>query len=75
MIVVGALVVSFAVLVTVHVMLAFGLAFRPPRWRGLVALVLPVAGVVWGWREKMRVRAGLWVFAAVTYAIASIFAR
>jgi hypothetical protein len=43
MIVVGALVFSFALLVTVHVVLLWGLAFRKPRWRALVAFVVPIS--------------------------------
>ncbi|MBC7051985.1 hypothetical protein G6O46_23535, partial [Salmonella enterica subsp. enterica serovar Enteritidis] len=44
LIVVGTLVVSFALFVTAHVAITYGLAFRPPRWRALAALfVAPLA--------------------------------
>jgi len=64
------LVVAFAVLVTVHVTLAFGLLRRRPRWRGVVALFVAPLAPVWGWRERMRVRGVLWIAAAVVYGVA-----
>lgn len=71
MIVVGTLVVSFALFITAHVAIAYGLAWRPPRWR---ALILPCA-VYWAWREHMRVRAAVWAAALVLYVVATIVAR
>jgi hypothetical protein len=68
------LVVAFATLLTVHVLLALGLARRPPRWRALVALVVAPLAPWWGWREGMRVRGVLWVASAVAYAVALRFA-
>jgi hypothetical protein len=64
------LVAAFATLVTAHVTLALGLARRPPRWRALAALVAAPLAPWWGWRERMRVRAVVWVAAAVVYAVA-----
>jgi len=66
----AALVVAFATLLTVHVTLAFGLARRPPRWRGLAALVVPPLAPWWGWQARMRVRGVLWIAAAAAYGIA-----
>jgi hypothetical protein len=60
-----ATVVLFAVLVTVHVMLAIGLSRRAPRWRGPVALVIAPLAPWWAWREKMRAGVVLWVAVAV----------
>lgn len=70
-----ALVVAFAVLVTAHVTLAIGLARRPPRWRAPVALVIAPLAPWWGWRERMRIRGAIWIVAAVTYAAALFLAR
>lgn len=67
---VAALVASFALLVTAHVAVVWGLALRTPRWRALVALVVPPAGLYWAWREQMRVRAGVGAVSLVVYAVA-----
>jgi hypothetical protein len=64
----AALVLAFAALVTLHVLLVLGLAARHPRWRALVALVVPPLAPWWG-RATMRKRAVAWVVAAVGYAV------
>jgi len=75
MIVVGALLVAFALMVTAHVAITIGLARRAPRWRAPVAfLVLPLAPY-WAWRGQMKVRAGIWAGALVLYAMATAMAR
>ena len=68
--VLAVLVLAFATLVTAHVTLAFGLARRPPRWRGLVALVVAPLAPWWGWQERMRARGVVWLASALVYAIA-----
>jgi hypothetical protein len=62
-----ALVVAFATLVTAHVTLVVGLAWRRPRWHALAALVLPPLAPVWGARAGMAGRAGVWVASAALY--------
>ncbi len=49
------LVVGFATFVTLHVALS-GLLFfaHQPRWRGLVALVVPPLAPLWGFRAGRR---------------------
>lgn len=69
-IVVGLLLVAFALLITVHVTIVFGLAKKQPRWRAPVAFFVPVLAPVWAFQERMRVRAGIWVGAVVLYLIA-----
>jgi hypothetical protein len=64
------LVVAFATLLTVHVLLALGLARRTHRGRALVAFVVPPLAPWWGWREKMHVRGVLWIAAAIVYTAA-----
>lgn len=64
------LIVAFATLVTVHITLVFGLACRPRRWRGLLALVVAPLAPWWGWQARMRVRGALWVAAATVYGVA-----
>ncbi len=71
---VASLVIAFALFVTVHVTIVFGLAKRPPRWRALVGFVVPPAAIYWAWREHMRVRAGLGAAALVSYVAARILA-
>ena len=67
------LVLGFATLVTVHVALAARLALRErPRWRGLVAFVVPPLAVIWAFRAGWRRMAGLWIAAVMVYLIALI---
>jgi hypothetical protein len=60
---------SFGLLVTAHTALVVGLWLRAPRWRGLLALVVPPLAPYWGWEAKMRVRAGLWALGLAIYAM------
>lgn len=62
---------SFGLLVTAHVALVAGLFLRSPRWRGLVALLVPPLAPYWGWEEQMRVRAGLWALGFALYAMSA----
>ena len=66
-IVVALLVVTFALGITTHVAIALGLAKRKPRWRALVAFVVPPFAPYWAWHEHMRRRMGLWVGAVLVY--------
>ncbi len=68
-IVVAALVVAFAALVTAHVTLVVGLLLRRPRWRAPVALVVAPLAPYWGYGQGMRRRAVTWIAAAVIYAV------
>ena len=74
MIVVALLLAAFAFVVTMHVAIAFGLARRKPRWRALVALVLPPFAPYWAWHEHMRLRMGFWVGGLVVYVTALVLA-
>lgn len=64
------LAVAFGVLVTAHVALVFTLAFRSPRWRALVALLVPPLAPYWGWQARRRVASSVWLFGAVAYVLA-----
>jgi len=71
--VLAGLVLGFATLVTVHIALAARLVLRVrPRWRGLLALVVPPLAVIWGFRAGYRRNAVLWLVAVVIYLIALI---
>jgi hypothetical protein len=67
---VALVVLAFAMLVTVHVTIAVGLARRMPRWRSVVALLVVVLAPYWAWREGMRRRAVLWIASAILYVAA-----
>lgn len=70
-----ALVIALASLITVHVAIVWGLAFRPPRWRAPAAFFVMPLGVYWAWREKMRARIGIFVGALVIYIAANVIGK
>ena len=61
---------AFGLLVTAQLALVVSLAFRPPRWRALVACLVPPLAVYFGWRERLRAWAGVWLGSLVAYASA-----
>lgn len=63
----GALVLGLALLITVHVALAFRLLLHKPRWRAAVALVVPPLAVIWALRAGWKGIAGLWLGAVAVY--------
>ena len=73
--VLAALVVGFATLVTLHVTLAVRLLLQHPRWRGLVALFVPPLGLFWAFRAGWYRIATLWLVAVLLYVIALIIAQ
>lgn len=68
-VVVALLFVAFALVITMHIAITLGLAQRKPRWRALVALVVPPFAPYWAWREHMRRRVGLWIGAVLAYLV------
>ena len=75
-VVTSALVLGFATLVTAHVALVARLVLRErPRWRGLVALVVPPLAVLWGFRAGWRRTATVWLVAVVVWVVALIAAQ
>jgi hypothetical protein len=62
------LLVALAVQLTAHVALVVGLARRKPRWRALVAAIVPPLAPVWGWSEMPK-RARAWAIAFTAYAL------
>ena len=67
-------ILSCALWITAQISIVAGLAVRAPRWRAAVALLFPPAAPYWAYRERLRVRAGIWLCAAVVYGVARIFA-
>lgn len=73
--VLGLLILAFATLATVHVALAARLTlYTRPRWRGVVALVVPPLAPLWAFREGWRWSAFLWIAAVLIYLVASVAA-
>lgn len=71
---VAAVVLAFASLVTAHLAIVVGLLGRPPRWRAPAALLLAPLAPFWAWRERMRFRAGVWAAGLVVYVVARVAA-
>jgi hypothetical protein len=68
------LVGSFAILCTVHLAIAIGLALHKPRWKGLLALLVFPLAPYWGHEIRMRLRVTLWVGAFFLYVLALVAA-
>lgn len=70
-IITAALVLGLATLITAHVALSARLVLRQrPRWRGLVALVVPPLAVIWGLKAGWNKLAALWLGAVGVYVVA-----
>jgi hypothetical protein len=65
----GALVLSFALLVTAHLGIAVGLATRPRRWRSFVALVIAPLAPYFALRDGMYVRGAVWIVAGAAHLV------
>jgi hypothetical protein len=73
-VVVALLTVAFAFAITMHVVIVFALAKHKPRWRALVALIVPPFAPYWAWREHMRKRASCWIGAVLVYSVMLLLA-
>lgn len=69
-----ALVVPLAAFFTLHVALSASLAGDKPRWRALVAFVVPPLAPVYGFRAGRRKMAIAWLALLGVYVIARIVA-
>lgn len=58
---------AFGLLVTAHVALVAQLLSRPPRWQGLLALVVPPLAPYWSFQERRYFWCGLWLLGAGLY--------
>jgi hypothetical protein len=58
---------AFGLFVTAHVALSAALLWRKPRWRGLLALLIPPLAPFWGWSEGLRAWSAVWLVALVAY--------
>jgi hypothetical protein len=65
------LLLSFAAVVTAHVAIAVRLAVHGrPRYRGLVALVVPPLAPYWAYTVGFRALCWTWVASVTCYAVA-----
>ena len=74
MIVLAAVIGTFALLVTAHVWIVVGLLWRRPRWRAPIALFAFPLAPYWAVREQMTVRGIAWIAGAVGYLVARALA-
>ena len=70
----AAIVLAFAALVTTHLAIVVGLLGRTPRWRSLAALIVAPLAPYWALRARMYVRGSAWLLAAVVYLVARLLA-
>jgi hypothetical protein len=75
LVVLVAIIVFFALWVTAHVATIFGLATRTPRWRALVAFFVVPFAPYWALRNRMHVRAALWVLGGIGYAVSACLGK
>jgi|HubBroStandDraft_5_1064220.scaffolds.fasta_scaffold1796945_1 hypothetical protein len=68
--VLAVLVTSFAGLIASHVTSVVGLAYRRPRHRATIALLVPVLAPYWAAKERMFVRAVVWGLSLALYIVA-----
>jgi hypothetical protein len=66
-ILISGLVLASATLATIHVAIVLGLALRDPRWRAIVALVVPPLAPYWALRGDMHLRGLLWIGSVLLY--------
>jgi hypothetical protein len=67
----GVLVISFATLLTAHVAIAVRLFMKSrPRYRGVVAFMVPPLAPFWAYTHGFRRMCWLWVGAVTCYAVA-----
>jgi hypothetical protein len=60
--------IALAVFVGAHLTLLVSLVRRRPRYRALVALVVPPLAPYWAWRGELRTRVYVWLAAVAVYA-------
>ena len=71
------LLLGLAVVIGAQLALAVGLVRRAPRWRGLLAFVLPPLAPYWGWSagtSAMRRLVYAWLVALAVYVLGLVLA-
>jgi hypothetical protein len=73
--VLAGLLLSFATLLTTHVAIAVRLGLRArPRYRGVVALLVPPLAPFWAYEQRWRTMVLLWVGAVAVYLVTRVLA-
>ncbi len=71
----AALVVSFAILITAHITIVYGLFARRLPGRAAISFFVPPLAPAWAMTQGMAVRGGVWIFAVVVYGVAWLLVR
>ncbi len=71
----GCLLVSFATLVTAHVVIVVRLGAREPRYRAPLALLVPPLAPYWAATNKWRRSEWCWLAAVLLYALSRVAAE
>jgi hypothetical protein len=73
--VLAALLLSFATLLTTHVAIALRLVLRArPRYRGVVALLVPPLAPWWAYEQGWRRMVVVWIVAVAVYLVIRVLA-
>lgn len=65
-----AVALAFAWVLTAQVFIVAGLVRRRLYWKAVSSLVVPILAPYWAWGEGLRARSIAWVLGAVCYAAA-----
>ncbi|MET0593484.1 MAG: hypothetical protein ABW133_12340 [Polyangiaceae bacterium] len=65
---VGGMILTSTTIATIHVAIVLGLAVRDPRWRAIVALVVPPLAPYWALQNGMLKRGIVWIGSVVLYS-------
>lgn len=65
---------ALGLLVTAHVALVASLARLRPRWRAVLALLVPPFAPFYGWQEKRYVWSGVWLLSGIAYIASAVAA-
>jgi hypothetical protein len=65
---------ALGLLVTAHVALVAGLFWVTPRWRALLALLVPPLAPYFGWQARRYVWSGVWLLAGIAYIASRVAA-
>ncbi len=63
------LALPFAVFITAHVSLVYGLLMQKPRWHGVAALLIWPVAPIWGLQSGLRYRSAIWIVSLMAYAV------
>lgn len=65
---------ALGLLFTAHVALVGALFWLTPRWRALLALLVPPLAPYFGWQARRYVWSGIWLLASIAYIASRVAA-